>query len=96
MRLMTGSPVGSLTGTNGHNHPATPSHTEPRNTCSEDTSSLVWHHMAILRLRLILEQVKLPSSWKQQSPNTKAKIIDMIFFEEGRGLDDDDPECPTP
>ena len=27
---------------------------------------------------------------------TKAKIIDMIFFEEGRGLDADDPQSPAP
>lgn len=27
---------------------------------------------------------------------TKAKIIDMIFFEEGRGLDANDPGSPTP
>ena len=27
---------------------------------------------------------------------TKAKIIDMIFFEEGRGLDADEPQSPAP
>ena len=42
---------------NGHRHLATPSHIRPRNACSDGTFSLVWHHLATPRLRLILEQV---------------------------------------
>ena len=42
---------------NGHSHPPTLSHTGPRNTWSDGTSSHVWHHQATLRNRLILKQV---------------------------------------
>ena len=41
---------------NGHSHPPTLSHTGPRNTWSDGTSSLVWHHLATLQNRLILKQ----------------------------------------
>jgi len=49
-----GSPNGSLSGSQ---RPQSPSHTQPRNTCSDGTSSHVRHHPATLRLRLILKQV---------------------------------------
>ena len=42
---------------NGHSHPATLSHTGPRNTWSDGTSSQVWHYPATQRIRLILKQV---------------------------------------
>ena len=42
---------------NGHRHPATPSHTRPRNACSDGTSSLVRHHPATLRNCLTVKQV---------------------------------------
>lgn len=42
---------------NGHGHPAMPSHTQPRKTSSDGTSSLVWHRPATVRNRLILKQV---------------------------------------
>jgi hypothetical protein len=42
---------------NGHRRPATPSHTKPRDTWSDGTSSHVCHHPATPRNRLILKQV---------------------------------------
>jgi len=42
---------------NGHRYPATPGHTEPRNTWSDGTSSHVWHHPATFCDRLVLKQV---------------------------------------
>jgi len=45
-----GSPTGS-------HRPPSPSHTGPRNTWSDDTSSHSWHHPATLRARLTVKQV---------------------------------------
>jgi putative transposase len=53
---------------NGHGRPATPSLIEPRNTCSDCTSSDVWHHPATLRNRLSVKQVY--KEFLQGSPTT--------------------------
>jgi hypothetical protein len=54
IRVVAGSPTGSLTGCQ---RSQSSSHTGPRSTCSDGTSSHVCHHPATQRVRLILKQV---------------------------------------
>jgi hypothetical protein len=53
---------------NGHRRPATPSHTEPRNTCSGGTSSHVCHRPATLRACLVLKQVTSSRGDLEENP----------------------------
>lgn len=49
--------MGALLAANSHSRQATPSHTRPRITWSDDTPSLIWHHPATQRNRLTVKQV---------------------------------------
>jgi hypothetical protein len=63
---------------NGHSHPPTLSHTGPRNTWSDGTSSHVWHHQATLRNRLTVKQVHgSPSYCRARHQCSLAKILSI-------------------
>jgi hypothetical protein len=49
--------LGALLAANGHRRRATPSDRGPRNTWSDGTSSHIWHRLATLRNRLMLNQI---------------------------------------
>ena len=59
---------------NGHRRPASPSHVKPHIGCSGGTSSLIWPHLATLRLSLILKQVvgaPMMRNWVLAQPRSR-------------------------
>jgi len=70
-----GSPVAEVAqlAANGHRHPATASHTRPRDTQSNGTSSHVCHHTATPQNRLTVKQV-----YEDCGPTFRTRDIDAI------------------